>query len=676
MNWKGAPQRILYDTLKETIAGRTVKAGVFLTFQFDPSFFEIKILPALFDSPWSNIEKVQLVQLEECLRSVNNLAVYYDRRGLISSKESAKLDYRRVPLSRKTGFFHPKVILLLLENQRKEETFHSLLTCVTSANLTLPGWWENLEVFQLLEVATREKCPYRQDLRDLIARIHRESQATHDHAALKEIQNFVVHHLEDSGRARKQGKWLPRLYVGLNSFEEFASTFVERGAFNLEIISPYFDRGGTESGLKKLLDACEPKETRIFLPLQNDGVAATTQKYFNLVKKLPRTKWAKLPPELLQRGPKHLAKLAERPVHAKFYRFWNQDREILFVGSANLTNSGFSPGKAGNFEVVAMVEPSGDSSHTWWTEPIGNQEPDRFLKTTKVQEDSTQIYLDITFRFHWNKKTLAYFCEDRGAEPPARVVVSATASKLFQITQIRFGRWVELAKENAQHVESILKSTSFLNVKVDESEPFSVLVQEEGMDQKPSLLRELTAEEILNYWSLLSPEQRERFLLQRILTANEMREEGIVIPGKASQDSMFDRFAGIFHAFNQLEQHVTKALEAKRERDAAYRLLGEKHDSLPVLVRKVLETKGEDVVNRYVTLLSARQLLDRIASNVPDFAAHYRTEFKKVRKSLEGITEVRKNFTFGSHEERAQFFEWFDRMFLARTTREAGVQDS
>jgi len=394
------------------------------------------------------------------------------------------------------------------------------------------------------------------------------------------------------------------------------------------------------------------------------------------VKKLPRTKWATLSPELLQRGSQQSVKVTERPVHAKLYRFWNQNREILFAGSVNLTNPGFSPGRTGNFEVAAMVESGGDSLHTSWMEPIRDKAPERFLEKASTDEESTTFALGITFRFRWHSNELAYYCEDHGTKPPSRVEISATGSKLFELVKIRFGTWVELPAEDATRVKSILTSTSFLEVGAEGVPRFSVLVQEEGMEHKPSLLRELTAEEILNYWALLSPEQRERFLLQRILTPKELRDEGILLQIEGVQDTMFDRFSGIFHAFNQLERHVTNALEAHSDREAVYRLFGEKYDSFAVLVRKVMESTTEDIVNRYVTLLSAQQFLGCIERKFQDFSSTHRAEFKRVHKSLEGIAALRNSFTFGSQEERAQFFDWFDRNFLVRMQQEAEVGES
>jgi hypothetical protein len=78
-------QQVLSDALGEALAGRPVRAAVFTTFTFDPGFFELEILPNLFDRTFSPSETMRRVQLEDCLRSVDEIAVFYDRTGLDGS---------------------------------------------------------------------------------------------------------------------------------------------------------------------------------------------------------------------------------------------------------------------------------------------------------------------------------------------------------------------------------------------------------------------------------------------------------------------------------------------------------------------------------------------------------------------------------------------------------------
>ena len=72
------PMQVLSRQLGDAIAGRRVRAGVFTTFTFDPTFFELQVLPLLFpDSSFSQPDKVRRAQLDDALRTVEHLAVYY-----------------------------------------------------------------------------------------------------------------------------------------------------------------------------------------------------------------------------------------------------------------------------------------------------------------------------------------------------------------------------------------------------------------------------------------------------------------------------------------------------------------------------------------------------------------------------------------------------------------------
>jgi len=177
------------------------------------------------------------------------------------------------------------------------------------------------------------------------------------------------------------------------------------------------------------------------------------------------------------------------------------------------------------------------------------------------------------------------------------------------------------------------------------------------------LLFSLSVEQILQYWSLLSPDQKEAFLLAHV---PQLRSEQLMaLSGKEEHiESMFDKFAGIYHAFNRLEVCVREALDKGREADAEYRLLGEKYDSLPSLLHKVLEDQDGDPVNRYVSLLCAREVLKIVAGRFPDFKQKHQLRWKEIEVLVKRSGEIRNRFTFGTLEERTKFLEWFERMFF------------
>ena len=85
------------------------------------------------------------------------------------------------------------------------------------------------------------------------------------------------------------------------------------------------------------------------------------------------------------------------------------------------------------------------------------------------------------------------------------------------------------------------------------------------------------------------------------------------------KDTFFDRFAGIFISFGNLERHIRESLNAGNSRPAEYRLFGQKYDSLGRLLDRVRddsEKNRDEIVEHYVMALCARQ----IARNSRTFA--------------------------------------------------------
>jgi len=664
------PQQVLSDELREAIGARCVKVAVFLTFRFDPGFFEEEILPILFDQSFSHVPKLRLLQLKEALmvRNAGEFVVYYDRGALTAGARPAKLDYRRIGLARSTGCFHPKSILLLLENHYGETVRDSLLVVTLSANLTRSGWWENVEVAHLEEIREGDKCSLRRDLLDLISRVKREDKTGNQHRALESIREFLLYRVSEVKHRTQRGGWRPRLYTGRETVPDFLWNFVEPGEYNLEVISPYFDDTDSANTLRTLCDTLEPKGARVFLPQGKDGAALCREGFFEAVERLPGVKWGKLPSEVLRLASADKNVQAGRFVHAKVYRFWNREREIYFIGSVNLTGAAHSRGRAGNFETGILVEPGRRASTSrpgWWLAPMGKEKPAEFREEAfeGVATDDKGIGA-LSLRFTWRRDALEYFWEQPYGSVPRKAAIGAQGVPKFCIEPILFGAWTSLPAEAAGEIKELLKSTSFIEVSVDDGEPFRVLVREENMAYKPSMLLSLSAEEILHYWSLLSPEQREAFISSREPTLADGTELATIKAQVVKIDTMFDRFAGIFHAFGRLNQHVCDALEADRETEAIYRLFGKKYDSLPSLIEKVVADEDGDRVNRYVTLLCTKQFVKKVEDDEAVFAQRHRDEFRSVKRQLEVINRIRGGFTFDTPEEQEEFFDWFEQMFF------------
>ena len=669
------PAEVLSQALGDKIAGRRVRTAVFTTFSFDPGFFELHVLPVLFDQPFSQAEKVVRIQLEEALCSLDEIAVYYDRSALAQDAEPAQLDYQRIDTHRPTGVFHTKLILLLVEepagddaigDDTRSELFQSLLVGTLSANLTRAGWWENVECAHFEEIRDRDlddaRCPFRPDLLSLLKRLH-EAAPSDPQPALDRIREFL---LRRTTRARFKnassgGAYYTRLFSGQGR-ENLAGWLGQlrlgRQDWNLEVISPYFDPGGA-GPLEDLIEAIEPRQTRVHLPRDLDGTARVSRRTYEAVRDLAA--WGQLPGEILARGRTERAeRLPDRRVHAKVYRFWRKDgRDLLLVGSTNLTHAAHSHAKAGNLEASFLVDVT-DAGYArrWWLHPLEG-EASRFLEKAPDERDGLEeCPLQLTVRYDWATRELHYRLEsdaDEGFE-----IADTSGQVLFEIRKPESGRWTSCGTEAARKVEALLPSSSFLLIR-HAGGSWRVLVREENMGYRPSLLTQLTPEEILEYWALLTPAQRAAFIESRV----EAELDGIQTAKRdplVSHDTIFDRFAGIYHAFGCLRTHVEQALDEDREREAEARLLGAKYDSLPSLLQKTMERQSPDPVVQYVTFLCARQLRDSLRKERRSFFAGRKHQAARLDELLGALPQLRRQLALDGSD--GEFLDWYETTFL------------
>jgi len=142
---------------------------------------------------------------------------------------------------------------------------------------------------------------------------------------------------------------------------------------------------------------------------------------------------------------------------------------------------------------------------------------------------------------------------------------------------------------------------------------------------------------------------------------------------------MFDRFAGVFHAFERLREHVETAVREKRSGDAVYRLFGAKHDSLPSLLDRVLSDDDEPSASpatdpatrlavRYATILSAQRLLRQLEQSIGSFLAEHAADVKKLRRTL-SAQQLRERVARECGQDGSTFVDWFDDWFLGRRER-------
>ena len=622
------------------------------------------------------------------MRTLDELAVYYDRHALSQDGEPAQLDYRRIDLSRKTGYFHPKVILLLLDEsaenadeipedeheERASEPDASevskrqvLIVGILSANLTRAGWWENVECAHLEEIKDRdvddERCPFRPDLLSLIRQIRESAAPSDDQAALEQISQFLLKRAprDRVGKRRSRGTYHTRIFCGQGrrSLADWLDELrLSHHGLNLEVVSPYFDEGSA-GPLEALISTVNPREARVYLPTEADGSAQISPETFKAVAEVAQ--WASLPAEVVSRSSGERAeRLAPRRVHAKVYRLWAREGpDLLLVGSPNLTSAGHSHSAAGNLEAAFLVDVTG-AAKRWWLEPIDRERVERFAETgTKEDDGLDAVGLELSFQYDWSRGELAYRLVTPGV---ARFeVASASKTPLFAIAAPVTGQWQICVTDASKQVEELLRSSSFLLVSY-KGKSWRVLVREENMGHRPSLLMQLTPEEILEYWSLLTPAQRTQFIELR--TMDEV--EGLPIAKQErlrSRNTLFDRFAGVYHAFGCLQRSVETAIVEGREREAEARLLGAKYDSLPSLLQKMLDQHDGDPILRYVIFLCAKQVKSELGYRHPDFFKIHKDDTRRLDGLLDFLPDIRKAVQLDAREG-AHFLDWYEQAFL------------
>lgn len=665
----GPDTRVLSDTIEDAIGGRRVKTALFLTYQFDPGFFETQVLRLLFSRGFSEKENIRRVQIDEELRKIDHLAVFYDRRELKTEGGSARLDYKRIGVGREWGVFHPKNVILIVEKETEGEKQESLILVTTSANLTKSGWWENVEVAHVMEIKDEAIVGLREDFlgrNGLINLLRNEDKTGDANEILDTIRAFFISKTYTAGKKSSGGTLHPRFFVGNQRLPEFITEVIVKGGqwCYMEVISPFFDNTKDAKTLDALIKEINPIETRILLPRGQDGAALCESDYYNAVKKL-KAEWSELPGGITRWSEKD-RESAERYVHAKVIRLFSPSlkEEFILSGSPNLTGAAHSANKTGNFETAVLTGGKVDYKPDWWLTHVVGKQPSLFRVKESDEPSEGLSFPNVSFRYDWKKKELSYFWEEE--KKPSSVEVRFGNVVQFIIDNVKFGKWVVLGGEQAAPIEERLKSSSFLEVWVDGLGPYRVLVREDGMGMKPALFYELSAEDILEYWSLLSPEQRDAFLDRKMLA---FIDQALAKAGQGEKseeeapESMFDRFAGIFHAFSCLQEYVSEAIKEKRHNEASYRLFALRHDTLPNLINKVTAEEEGDRVNRYVRLMCAKETLEAIKKEHPSFYEEHKQDFKEVFSKLYEIEKIKAGFEFDSAEKRQEFFKWFEDMF-------------
>ena len=653
---------------------RKVVAGVFTTFNFEPDFFELDVIPELLDKgiPYSSDDRVKTFQVRETLRESGlTLSVFFDlqifRDGAICSPQ---MEYLCHGINSGNNAFHAKNIYLLVEAKDKTR---SLLVGAGSNNITRAGWWRNIEVQHWEEVkesGTQEA--FLEELRKDIAWLQkRRSLIDKPDGSLDKIASFLK--CEGSNNA-------PRVnYFSLENkkFFDFLITTGEHSLgnynnWNLEIISPYFSEDPTNDIHGEFKDVGVKKITML-LPFDHEKKALCHQEYYEHIVNSSGIAWGRWEPSYQ----KTLGVEGDsfRRVHAKIYHFYNGMQAWAFVGSINFskkatgyrTQTSDSTNIESGFLVkLPTIEPM--------LRPLSEADKIEEFNPPIYEESGTDSNSDadplpeLHLSYDWKTKELMGRTSKRMQynikllNPEKKEIISPWNVK-YQETN---------CEQTTNELEEVLKNGSLLTVKGTNgktSQHFrehKILIQQIGWTHKPIDLPHLTAEQILAIYvgmNCAGGEQRQMIVLNALLKKlfkYHLGGELTAFSDELVEEEFFCEYAEIFHAFKILKDQLLLLKEGDSKVD--YYLTGTGLDSLPVLIKHSCNSESEkyDAVRAYLLLLCVREIY-----SIENFT--FRSNVKEHIDNVEGMLKALKvghHINFEGDEARQKvFFDWFEEQF-------------
>lgn len=667
---------VLSEEIERRLAGRRVLAAAFTSFQLEPKFFEAEVLPVLFSIPASRAEVVRLDALQRAITSSGaRLAVYYDPRGLVPSERSTKLGIPCSPISATTGFFHPKVALILVQDDASRAC--SLVVVAGSANLTEAGWWRNVEACHVEEIVAGDATHLRQDVLDFTKGLRGLAHSRAIHPALDAVDAFLIDEVRSRVNRTSGGALHVRLLTtngrGLLEALRSAAGDTLRGHY-LEVLSPFFDQpadaGTGPTAIESLLDWARPSLARILLPLDQQGRALVSRELHERIARRDGVAWARLD-HGVARERKSL-----RHVHAKVLRILDKSARLewLVVGSHNATRAAHG---GANLECSFLVENATGAKPEAWLTPI-EAPPSDFAPKGEADE-ATGSFVPLVLSYSWSAPSESQglaACWDAAEPSPPLRVTTMSGHLLFDLLSLPPRERVTLDGERAARIREHLRTTAFVLVEREGSEPALLLVEEDGVGSKDSVQLTLSLEDILRCWTFLTDDQRAEFLDARgdeLAAALEGAgiTDGCAAP-LASEDggSMFASLATTYRAFSQLERAIGESLRAGHVEHAIARLFTQA-DSLNALLRRVRE-RGEsgDAVHGLVVFLCAEQLLERLVAAYPDFASQPGVceKLERLRATARDRDAWRQRLDI---PDRDRFLAWLEPRFLERAAPRA-----
>lgn len=675
---------VVSDHLGALLADRQVKAAVFTTYNFEPDFFELEVIPLLLpgNTQLSSHAAIKLFQVREALReSTVELEVFYDLKIFRENAScSPAMEYPFHGVYRGNNAFHPKLVFILAYDEETQSD--CLLVGAGSNNLTQAGWWDNIEGIHWEEV-----WPWTVDT-GFIERLKADIEWLQSERYLvsnsgPSALDLVAKHLDfclESSVASAREMTVP--YYGIARSSEFQGfqAFLDSEArqklatynnWTLEIISPYFSEDAHNNLHESFFDL-GVRQIHLLLPVNQEGAAVCTPEYFNHIEEQSNVHWA-LWSEPVSRS-LGLTGQHFRRLHAKLYHFYNKVQSWVFVGSVNFTYKAFSENiEAGYFVKLSKAGPLLQAIED--TQVFDRFEPPVESAPGEEETSLSESLPIIDLVFDWRTRTLTGVTETRKSyrinilRPEGDLAVADWA--LTGTPRVFEG---DLAALEILLKNGSLVKVSGINQRSKEAfEAHWVMLKQTGWTHKPLDLPDMSPEQILAIYAGMSPDKRQALLMNAHIRKLVLAGQGgdMTLPADDFvAEEFFSEYAELFHAFRQLQRKLTEAQNDDNETLVEYYLTGAGFDSLPTLVDNILEDGETRSVMAYLILLCAKEIYQTCQFSgyfgVPENLRQVDSAINELKGG--GAITLEKN----TLEDRARFFTWFETQFF-KTYRQQEV---
>lgn len=631
------------DAFRACIGEREVTSAFFTTYNFEPDFFELEVIPLLLgDQALSSQNDIRAVQLQALMQDKGRrFAVAHDV-DVFNPTAGSRLEVDYLPIRIGGGCQHAKMAILVL--QESGEQTPAILLVAGSFNLTRAGWWDNIEVGHFVELRASHAPG---NLLEPMRRALRFFQTATPTPVLDEIIAVQAGWSASADDAQCSFYFSGAAY-GRLAFLDFIRQHTQTSTDakgTLEIVSPFFGEKPDSGDTRELMSLFS--SVRLLLPRDEENRALVDPGVYGAFSTDQWCGWASSWDDS-----HHLVKSPFRHVHAKIFQARGK-QAWQFVGSVNFSHKAFRENVEAGFllqgrEFAPLLKPL--------TSLVAEFSPDSQLQSAEASEGLAMPVLRLAY--DWDSQLLEVTAQ-QSISGELRVLDNAQRS----LGALPFVQTTSVT-QRLPALRDHLERSSLVKVRwqsgAEHVERY-LMVSQRNIYCRPSQLPAMDLQSLLRLFIEMRLSRTiSQFgeLAQRMLSlrtgAGTVDEQLPDMTDAGGAKSFFAEFSQVNGAFWQLERTLALAAAENNTKKLAYYLAGCQPDSLKAMLESVEAGSGDEdtVVVRYLTLISMHGLLTR----------HPQHGCATLTRRVQALITELENDELLCHfdeAEGARFLEWF-----------------